>query len=141
MSDDEQQAPPTQEEVKSEDALSTINIKVVSSTGEEVFFKIKRSTKLSKLQGAYASKVGKDVSSIRFLYDGSRIADDDTPQSLDMEDNDTIDVMVERRRCIVPSPVIPASPTRFVSLPYSIMYNPPSLPGHLDSNQTYSFSA
>ncbi|KAJ7453705.1 small ubiquitin-related modifier [Mycena galericulata] len=116
MSDDEQQAPPTQEEVKSEDALSTINIKVVSSTGEEVFFKIKRSTKLSKLQGAYASKVGKDVGSIRFLYDGARINDDDTPQSLDMEDNgalslfppfplsaltpplpaDTIDVMVEQ---------------------------------------------
>ncbi|KAI0643385.1 ubiquitin-related domain-containing protein, partial [Trametes meyenii] len=55
--------------------------------GEEVFFKIKRNTKLSKLQGAYANKVGKDVSSIRFLYDGSRIGDDDTPNSLDMEDN------------------------------------------------------
>jgi hypothetical protein len=38
---------------------------VVSSTGEEVFFKIKRSTKLSKLQGAYANKVGKDVANIR----------------------------------------------------------------------------
>ena len=38
---------------------------VVSSTGDEVFFKIKRNTKLSKLQGAYAAKVGKDVSSIR----------------------------------------------------------------------------
>lgn len=100
---------------------------MVSSTGEEVFFKIKRSTKLSKLQGAYASKVGKDVSSIRyvvvfglfirgftpllrvkvvvsliglltlffglrhsvnrFLYDGERIQEDDTPASLDMEDN------------------------------------------------------
>ncbi|KAJ6523346.1 small ubiquitin-related modifier [Mycena capillaripes] len=95
MSEDDQQGN-TQEEVKSEDASSTINIKVVSSTGEEVFFKIKRSTKLSKLQGAYASKVGKDVSSIRFLYDGSRINDDDTPMSLEMEDNDTIDVMVEQ---------------------------------------------
>ncbi|KAJ7328803.1 small ubiquitin-related modifier [Mycena olivaceomarginata] len=83
-------------EVKSEESQSTINIKVVSSTGEEVFFKIKRSTKLSKLQGAYATKVGKDVSSIRFLYDGARINDDDTPHSLDMEDNDTIDVMVEQ---------------------------------------------
>jgi len=40
-------------------------IQVVSSTGDEVFFKIKRSTKLSKLQGAYANKVGKDVNSIR----------------------------------------------------------------------------
>ncbi|KAJ6489179.1 ubiquitin-related domain-containing protein [Mycena polygramma] len=95
MSEEDQQGN-TQEEVKSEDAASTINIKVVSSTGEEVFFKIKRSTKLSKLQGAYASKVGKDVSSIRFLYDGARINDDDTPSSLEMEDNDTIDVMVEQ---------------------------------------------
>ncbi|KAI9511809.1 ubiquitin-related domain-containing protein [Russula earlei] len=74
----------------------TINVKVVSSSGEEVYFKIKRSTRLSKLQGAYANKVGKDVNSIRFLYDGSRINDDDTPASLEMEDNDTIDVMVEQ---------------------------------------------
>ncbi|KAH9989244.1 ubiquitin-related domain-containing protein [Russula vinacea] len=68
----------------------TINVKVVSSGGEEVFFKIKRTTKLSKLQGAYANKVGKDVGSIRFLYDGTRINDDDTPASLDMEDNGTV---------------------------------------------------
>jgi len=94
MSDEEQ--PQHTEPVKTEDPNATINIKVMSSTGEEVFFKIKRSTKLSKLQGAYANKVGKDVGSIRFLYDGSRINDDDTPTSLDMEDNDTIDVMVEQ---------------------------------------------
>jgi len=85
----------TQPEVKSEGS-ETINVKVVSSSGDEVFFKIKRSTKLSKLQGAYASKVGKDVGSIRFLYDGTRINEDDTPASLDMEENDTIDVMVEQ---------------------------------------------
>lgn len=70
-----------------------------------MFFKIKRNTKLQKLQGAYATKVGKDVSSIRFvldatryrvlpklkptrfLYDGNRINEDDTPATLDMEDN------------------------------------------------------
>ncbi|KAI0275606.1 ubiquitin-related domain-containing protein [Russula aff. rugulosa BPL654] len=80
------QAPP---EVKQEDP-ATINVKVVSAQGEEVFFKIKRTTKLSKLQGAYANKVGKDVGSIRFLYDGARINDEDTPQSLDMEDNGNV---------------------------------------------------
>ncbi|EIN06854.1 ubiquitin-like protein [Punctularia strigosozonata HHB-11173 SS5] len=96
MSDTE--APPSQSqpEVKSEDPNAPINVKVVTSTGEEVFFKIKRNTKLSKLQGAYANKVGKDVGSIRFLYDGNRINEDDTPATLDMEDNDTIDVMVEQ---------------------------------------------
>ncbi|THH12478.1 hypothetical protein EW146_g7661 [Bondarzewia mesenterica] len=91
---DEQQ-PQTEVTPKVEDGNAPINVKVVTSQGEEVFFKIKRNTKLSKLQGAYANKVGKDVGSIRFLYDGSRITDDDTPASLDMEDNDTIDVMVE----------------------------------------------
>ncbi|EMD31163.1 hypothetical protein CERSUDRAFT_89277 [Gelatoporia subvermispora B] len=85
-----------QQESKMEDANAPINIKVLTQTGEEVFFKIKRNTKLSKLQGAYASKVGKDVGSIRFLYDGARINDDDTPATLEMEDNDTIDVMVEQ---------------------------------------------
>lgn len=95
MSDEEHQqpAPQTQDDVKPEATdPNTINIKVslpplplfsarfrvaflrltrrsgeqvVSSTGEEVFFKIKRNTKLSKLQGAYAGKVGKDVGSIR----------------------------------------------------------------------------
>jgi len=95
MSDNEQNISEDQKP-GAEDPNATINIKVVSSTGEEVFFKIKRSTRLSKLQGAYASKVGKDVGSIRFLYDGTRINDDDTPLSLDMDDNDTIDVMVEQ---------------------------------------------
>ncbi|OSC98127.1 small ubiquitin-like modifier [Trametes coccinea BRFM310] len=96
MSDMEQNPPTQDAEPKVEDPNAPINIKVTTQTGEEVFFKIKRNTKLSKLQGAYANKVGKDVNSIRFLYDGSRIGDDDTPASLDMEDNDTIDVMVEQ---------------------------------------------
>ncbi|GJF00421.1 ubiquitin-like protein [Phanerochaete sordida] len=95
MSDVEQQGA-QDAEPKVEDANAPINIKVTTQTGDEVFFKIKRNTKLSKLQGAYANKVGKDVNSIRFLYDGNRIQDDDTPASLDMEDNDTIDVMVEQ---------------------------------------------
>jgi len=98
---DELDNAPTQEnelpvEPKAEDANTPINIKVVSSTGEEVFFKIKRNTKLSKLQLAYAQKIGKDVGTIRFLYDGDRINEEDTPQSLEMEENDAIDVMVEQ---------------------------------------------
>ncbi|PBK65532.1 ubiquitin-like protein [Armillaria solidipes] len=94
MSHKELQGGPSQEKIKGEnnDPNASINIKVVSSTGDEVFFKIKRNTKLSKLKGAYANKVGRDVATIRFLYDGSRIQEDDTPQTLDMDDNDTIDV-------------------------------------------------
>ncbi|CDO76833.1 hypothetical protein BN946_scf185033.g30 [Trametes cinnabarina] len=63
---DQEQTPQTQDaEPKVEDPNAPINVKVTTQTGEEVFFKIKRNTKLSKLQGAYANKVGKDVNSIR----------------------------------------------------------------------------
>ena len=40
-------------------------VQVVTSQGDEVFFKIKRNTKLTKLRSAYANKVGKDLNSIR----------------------------------------------------------------------------
>ncbi|KAJ3842179.1 small ubiquitin-related modifier [Lentinula raphanica] len=99
---EEQQVPFTsQQDMNQQDDTKTgdpetINVKVVSSSGDEVFFKIKRTTQLRKLLGAYANKVGKDVNTIRFLYDGTRISETDTPHSLEMEDNDTIDVMVEQ---------------------------------------------
>ncbi|KAF8054709.1 hypothetical protein FPV67DRAFT_1551063 [Lyophyllum atratum] len=53
------------DEVKTKDPNAPVNIRLVDSNGEEVFFKIKRSTKFSKLRGAYADKVGKDVGSIQ----------------------------------------------------------------------------
>lgn len=40
----------------------------MTSNGEEIFFKIKRNTKLQKLQAAYANKVGKDVNTIRCVF-------------------------------------------------------------------------
>ncbi|KAG8778668.1 hypothetical protein FRC16_003761 [Serendipita sp. 398] len=42
-----------------------INIRVITSQGDEVFFKIKRNTRLTKLRQAYANKVGKDLQTIR----------------------------------------------------------------------------
>lgn len=42
-------------------------VQVVTSQGDEVFFKIKRNTKLTKLRSAYANKVGKDLNSIRYV--------------------------------------------------------------------------
>lgn len=35
---------------------------------------------------------------VKFLYDGQRINADDTPAKLDMEDNDSIDVVIEQVR-------------------------------------------
>ncbi|CAD6577065.1 MAG: hypothetical protein CYPHOPRED_000159 [Cyphobasidiales sp. Tagirdzhanova-0007] len=101
MSDNEEQ--PEQKQQGDEH----INIKVVDAAHAETFFKIKMSTKLGKLMAAYADRNGQDRASVKFLYDGSRIGADDTPAKLEMEDNDSIDVVIEqvgRRPFMYPIP-------------------------------------
>jgi small ubiquitin-related modifier len=71
-----------------------INLKVKEQNGSTVYFKVKKSTQLRKLMEAYCKRQGKDISQVRFLFDGERIHEDQTPGDLQMEDEDEIDVMV-----------------------------------------------
>lgn len=73
-----------------------INLKVKAQDGTEVFFKIKRSTTFRKLIDAYCKRQGADEQHIAFLYDGSRLRPDQTPDALEMEDGDEIDAMVHQ---------------------------------------------
>ena len=73
-----------------------INIKVKAQDGTEIYFKIKRSTALKKLMDAYCQRQGLGQNQCRFIFDGERIKDDDTPDGLEMENGDEIDVMVEQ---------------------------------------------
>ncbi|CAO0789796.1 unnamed protein product [Mucor circinelloides] len=86
----------TEKVEKKEGPVEHINLKVVGSDANEVFFKIKRSTQLRKLMDAYCERQGKQPGSVRFLYDGTRVMPGDTPNDLDMDDGDSIDVMVEQ---------------------------------------------
>ena len=65
--------------------------------GEETFFKVKKTTKMEKVFMTYAQRRGVQPSSLRFLYDGDRILATQTPESLDMEDQDQIDCMLEQQ--------------------------------------------
>jgi len=58
-----------------------LNIKVTDNNNE-VFFKIKRSTKLEKLMNAFCERQGKSVSSVRFLFEGQRVQATDTPETV-----------------------------------------------------------
>tara|TARA_B110000285_G_scaffold185899_1_gene211002 strand:+ start:37 stop:360 length:324 start_codon:yes stop_codon:yes gene_type:complete len=73
-----------------------INIKVKAQDGTEIYFKIKRTTQLKKLMDAYCQRQGLANNQCRFIFDGERIKDDDSPDSLEMENGDEIDVMVEQ---------------------------------------------
>ncbi|KAL4969171.1 SUMO family protein SMT3 [Aspergillus stella-maris] len=76
-------------------AAEHLNIKVTDNNNE-VFFKIKRSTKLEKLMGAFCERQGKQPSTVRFLFDGTRVRPEDTPETLDMADGDTLEVHQEQ---------------------------------------------
>lgn len=81
----------------SEDAAETpITLKVRDQSGDEMMFKVKKGTKMSKIFTAYAQRKGLDSGNLRFQYDGERINDDDTPKMLEMEDGDQIDTTIEQ---------------------------------------------
>lgn len=55
--------------------------RVLSSVqdGAETFFKVKPTTKMSKVFDAYAKRKGVASGTLRFLFDGERVQPDDTP--------------------------------------------------------------
>jgi len=62
--------------------------------GNIVHFKIKKKTQLRKLMEAYCARQSLQMDQIRFLFDGNRLWDAQTPDELDMEDDDVIDAML-----------------------------------------------
>lgn len=61
-----------------------LNIKV-SDNNNEVFFKIKRTTKLEKLMTAFCERQGKSITSCRFLFEGTRVQPTDTPEAVGLD--------------------------------------------------------
>ncbi|EGO52814.1 hypothetical protein GE21DRAFT_1035 [Neurospora crassa] len=76
-------------------AVEHLNIKVTDNNNE-VFFKIKRSTKLEKLMTAFCERQGKTLASVRFLFEGQRVQPTDTPDTLEMQDGDCLEVHQEQ---------------------------------------------
>ena len=64
----------------------------------QTFFKVKKTTRMEKVFNTYAQRKGVNQNSLRFLLDGERINADSTPKSLDLEDQDQIDCMLEQVR-------------------------------------------
>lgn len=73
-----------------------IKLKVVGQDSNEVHFRVKFGTSMGKLKKSYADRTGVAVNTLRFLFDGRRINDEDTPKSLEMEEDDVIEVYQEQ---------------------------------------------
>lgn len=91
---------PTTETTTSEHPKDTgeqhISLKVVDQAGTEVHFKIKRVTDLEKLMSAYCARQAISPTSVRFLYDGKRVQGGQTAKSLEMENDDIIDAVLQQ---------------------------------------------
>merc|ERR1712113_22307 len=73
-----------------------IKLKVVGQDSNEIHFRVKQTTQMGKLKKSYAERVGVPITSLRFLFYGRRINDDETPKALEMEQDDVIEVYQEQ---------------------------------------------
>lgn len=98
MSDEERKAGPNKEEEgkNAKDGAEFIRLKVMGQDNSEVHFKVKMTTKMSKLKKSYSERQGVPIGYLRFLFDGRRLNDDETPKQLGMTDEDVIEVYQEQ---------------------------------------------
>jgi len=78
-----------------EEDTTTVTLRVKDQGGDEMFFKVKKETKMQKIMDAYAQRKGINVASLRFVLDGERLNATDTPKMLELENDDQIDVLLE----------------------------------------------
>merc|ERR1711936_860077 len=71
------------------DETEYIKLKVVGQDSNEIHFRVKQTTQMGKLKKSYSERVGVPVTSLRFLFDGRRINEDETPKALEMEQDQT----------------------------------------------------
>eukprot|EP01038_Epipyxis_sp_PR26KG_P006399 gene6399-8810_t len=77
-------------------AEESITLRVRELSGEEMFFKVKKITKLGKIMDSFAQRKGVPLDTLRFRFDGDLINREDTPKMLEMEENDQIDVVLQQ---------------------------------------------
>ena len=74
-----------------------VHIMVVTQDGNKTSFKINeisfKTTPLQKLMHAFCAHHGVSTNSVRFVFDGNRVNETQTPAQLDMEDGDLIDLL------------------------------------------------
>ncbi|XP_046577184.1 small ubiquitin-related modifier-like [Haliotis rubra] len=80
----------------SDSSSEYIKLKVVGQDSTEIHFRVKMSTPMLKLKKSYSERMGLQLTSLRFLFDGRRINDSETPKQLEMENDDSIEVYQEQ---------------------------------------------
>ena len=77
-----QEAKPSTEDLGDKKEGEYIKLKVIGQDGSEIHFKVKMTTHLKKLKESYCQRQGVPMNSLRFLFEGQRIADNHTPKEV-----------------------------------------------------------
>ncbi|CAB4491708.1 ubiquitin-like protein [Rhizophagus irregularis] len=76
---------------------SFVNLKVQDYSKSETVYKVKKTKPLNKLKQVHCDRNGLDIKFMLFLFDGHQIKDYDTPDSLEMENDDIIDIVCHQK--------------------------------------------
>ncbi len=89
-----------EEAVKVQDDYLVDILIIDERSGEEMIFRMDRSTTFMKLMDAFRQRSGLDVKvHCKFVFDGRRVDLDDTPKLLELEDGDTFRAYFEQAGC------------------------------------------
>lgn len=86
----------TEYKKEEEEKQTHITLQAVSQDGNSLQFKVRMTTPLQKIIDAYCSRMNVGTDSVRFLYDGNRIKGENTPEIMQMEDGDILDVVLQQ---------------------------------------------
>ena len=63
---------------------------LMEQEGNSVHFHVRNNTKMKKVFKNYSTKMGRDQSYFRFMFDGRCIGQDDTPESVGIESKESV---------------------------------------------------
>jgi len=75
--------------------VTKLQISVVHES-RTIKFAVKPTQKLEKVFNAAATQLNMDPSTLKFMYNGQRVNANDTPEQLEMEDDDQIDANLQQ---------------------------------------------
>ena len=91
------QVPPGQNQMLLPNPLIVLKVVRHDDSRNEIHFPINVRSHFRNLKESYAQRVGVPVLSLRFLFNGRRLSDEETPRALEMEGSNIIEVFFGRR--------------------------------------------
>lgn len=76
-----------------------VQLKVRDQVGTEIFFKLKRRMPLGLIREAYCAREQLSTSAVELVYRGRRVSARETPEQLQMDDLDCLELSSDRVFC------------------------------------------